>query len=111
MVGLHYLKHAFDKSDEVVVNGWVENPYWQYFCGEESFRHQLPIDPSQMTRFRGRIGAEGCEYMLNLTVVAGVATQTVVKTSLGCLVPEIDGVVFGHQWREALWEKWPRKFR
>jgi len=86
MVGLHYLKHTFDKSDEAVVNCWVENPYWQYFCGEEYFRHQLPIDPSQMTRFRDRIGAEGCEYMLNLTVVAGVATQTVAKRSLSELI-------------------------
>ena len=82
MVGLHYLKHTFDRSDEAIVKCWVENPYWQYFCWEEYFRHQLPIDPSQMTRFRDRIGAEGCEYMLNLTVVAGIATQTVAKKSL-----------------------------
>ena len=33
MVGLHYLKYAFDESDESVVDRWVENPYWQYFCG------------------------------------------------------------------------------
>jgi len=31
MVGLHYLKHAFDESDESVVDRFVENPYWQYF--------------------------------------------------------------------------------
>ncbi len=37
MVGLQYLKHAFDRSDEEVVLGGVENPYWQYFCGEEYF--------------------------------------------------------------------------
>lgn len=41
MVGLHYLKHAFNESDESVVALWVENPYWQYFCGEEYFRHAL----------------------------------------------------------------------
>ena len=35
MVGLHYLKHAFNESDETVVDRWVENPYWQHFCGEE----------------------------------------------------------------------------
>lgn len=29
MVGLHYLKHAFNVSDESVVERWVENPYWQ----------------------------------------------------------------------------------
>ena len=26
MVGLHYLKHAFDESDESVCDRWVENP-------------------------------------------------------------------------------------
>ncbi|SDY93407.1 transposase, partial [Nitrosomonas sp. Nm33] len=82
MVGLHYLKHTFNESDETVVERWVENPYWQYICGEEYFRHELPIDPSQMTRFRDRIGEAGCEFMLSLTVVAGIATQTVSKTSL-----------------------------
>ena len=38
-------------SNEEVVVSWVENPYWQYFCGEQYFRHDLPIDPSLMTGF------------------------------------------------------------
>jgi len=82
MVGLHYLKHAFNESDETVVARWVENPYWQYFCGEEYFSHRLPIDPSQMTRFRQRIGASGCEWLLALTVRAGLDTHTVKPMSL-----------------------------
>ena len=77
LVGLHYLKHLFALSDEEVVLRWVENPYWQYFCGEEYFQHRLPLDGSQMTRFRQRIGAGGCELMLQQTVRAGIATQTV----------------------------------
>jgi transposase, IS5 family len=81
MAGLHYLKHAFGLSDEVVVRSWVENPYWQYFCGEEYFQHRLPIDPSQMTRFRTRLGAEGCEKLLELTITAGLATQAVKPAS------------------------------
>ena len=81
MVGLHYLKHTFNESDESVVARWVENPYWQYFCGEEYFRHTLPIDPSQMTRFRARVGDEGCEYMLSLTVRTGLDTKTVSSAS------------------------------
>src|ERR1700679_3143380 len=28
---------------------------------EEYFQHRLPIDPSQMTRFRSRLGPSGCE--------------------------------------------------
>ena len=46
MVGLHYLKHLYDVSDERAVAGFVENPYWQYFCGEEFFVHELPCDPT-----------------------------------------------------------------
>lgn len=91
MVGPHYLKHTFNESDETVVARWVENPYWQYFCGEEYCRHELPIDPSQMTRFRKRIGEAGCEFMLSVTVVAGISTQTVSQTSL--TVVNVDSTV------------------
>jgi IS5 family transposase len=45
MVGLHYLKHAFNESDESVVEKWVENPYWQYFCGYEYFQHDFGSVP------------------------------------------------------------------
>ncbi len=82
MVGLHYLKHAFNESDESVVARWVENPYWQYFCGEEYFSHRLPIDPSQMARFRLPFGESGCEFMSALTVYARLATKTVQPTRL-----------------------------
>ena len=80
MVGLHYLKHTFDLSDEVTVERWVENPYWQYFCGEAYFQHQLPIDPSSMSRFRSRIGEPGCEKLLQGTIKAGVQSKTLKRT-------------------------------
>jgi IS5 family transposase len=54
-VGLHILKHTFNLSDEEVCERWVENPYYQYFTGEEYFRHELPHDRSSMTRWRGRV--------------------------------------------------------
>lgn len=82
MVGLRHLKHTFNESDETVVDRWVENPCWQHFCREEYFRHEMPIHPSQTTRFRERIGQEGCEFMLGLTVVAGINTRTVSKASV-----------------------------
>jgi hypothetical protein len=28
-------------SDEALCDRWVENPYFQYFCGEVMFRHDL----------------------------------------------------------------------
>lgn len=63
LVGLHYLKHAFNESDESVVARFLENPYWQYFCGFEYFQHDLPIDASSLTRFRHRIGVSGTETL------------------------------------------------
>lgn len=82
MVGLQLLKHTSNLSDEEVVAAWVENPYWQHFCGEQYFSHDAPIDPSLMTGFRKRIGEAGCEFILGLTVCAGLQSGTVAKTSL-----------------------------
>ena len=65
MVALHYLKYTFDLSDEALLDGFLENPYWQYFCGFEYFQHRLPTDPSNMTRFRDRVGDQGFEKMLH----------------------------------------------
>ncbi|NIT55894.1 MAG: IS5 family transposase [Aliifodinibius sp.] len=64
MVGLHYLKYTFNESDESLIERFIENPYWQYFCGFEYFQHTFPIDPSSMTRFRQRIGWSGAEELL-----------------------------------------------
>ena len=50
--GLAILKHTFDLSDEVLCDRWVENPYFQYLCGEEFFQHALTFDRSSMTRWR-----------------------------------------------------------
>ena len=77
LVGLTYLGHAFGLSDEEVVKRWVENPYWQFFCGETHFRHDLPIDPSSLSRWRKRIGPEGSELILKISVTAGVQSGAV----------------------------------
>ena len=37
MARLAILKHTYNLSDEAVCERWVENPYYQYFCGEEFF--------------------------------------------------------------------------
>jgi IS5 family transposase len=82
MAGLHYLKHLKGISDEQTVRGWVENPYWQFLCGEEFFQHALPIDPSQMSRWRQRIGEEGVEKLLKATITAGMKAGVITEDSL-----------------------------
>src|SRR5215469_16388810 len=56
MAGLAILKHTYDLSDEALCDRWMENPYFQYFCGEEFFQHALVFDRSSLTRWRQRVG-------------------------------------------------------
>lgn len=77
MVGLEYLKQTYALSDDQVVVRWVENPYWQYLCGEDYFQYEMPIDPSSLTRFRQRIGESGCEKLLAESIQAGLKSGTV----------------------------------
>jgi len=58
VAGLFILKHMHDLSDEALCARWLENPYYQYFCGELSFCHQLPFDRSSLTHWRQRLGEE-----------------------------------------------------
>lgn len=82
VAGLLYLQHTFALSDEEVVWGWVENPYWQLFCGETWFQHHPPIDPSSLTRWRQRIGAEGMEWLLAQTICAAASAKVIKRQSL-----------------------------
>lgn len=68
MVGLLLLKSMFSVADEVLIPTWIQNPYWQYFCGEQYFRDTAPCDPSDLVHFRKRIGKEGSEFLLKLSV-------------------------------------------
>ena len=56
MVGLLILKHLRNVSDEVVVEQWAENSYYQYFCGEKSFVPNVPCNAFELVYFRNRIG-------------------------------------------------------
>lgn len=68
MVGLHYLKALYDESDESVVAKWVENPYWQYFCGEKTFQQDFPCHLTSLVKWRQRVGFEGVEKLLGQVV-------------------------------------------
>ena len=64
VAGLFILKHMHSLSDEALSARWVENPYFQYFCGEHVFRHELPFDRSSLTRWRQRLGEERLAALL-----------------------------------------------
>lgn len=68
MVGLLLLKHIYNLSDEAMVDRWIENPYWQYFSREKVFQTQKPFAPTEFIHFRNRIGKEGAEKLLKVSV-------------------------------------------
>ena len=74
MAGLAILKYTFDLSDEELCDRWVENPYFQYFCGEEFFLHELPFDRSSLTRWRQRMGEDRVAALLQESLSVAIRT-------------------------------------
>ncbi len=77
MASLLYLKHAFNLSNEELVERWAENVQWQYFSGNEYYEPRPPCDATQIGRFRTAIGEAGVEELLKATIDTAVATKAV----------------------------------
>jgi transposase, IS5 family len=82
MAGLLFLKDMKGLSDEEVCATWRENPYFQYFCGEEFFQHRLPVEPPSLSIFRKRIGKDGMERLLRETIRLGLKAGAVTARDL-----------------------------
>ena len=82
MAGLMILKYTYDLSDEVLCERWVENPYYQYFCGEEFFQHELVLDRSSLTRWRQRMGEEKVKALLQESLSIAAKTGAVKPAQL-----------------------------
>ena len=100
MAGLVMLQHTFGLLDEQVVGEWPERLYWQFFCGEEIFsvsiwgiretkghiQNDLPVDDSQLSRWRKRIGEAGVEQVFKLTIEAGLRTKSITPKQMKVVV-------------------------
>lgn len=82
LVGLHYLKHAFNESDDSLVARWVENPYWQCFCGFTTMQHELPLHPTTMTKWRKRVGEDKLVMLLQETIALAMREKQVSPQEL-----------------------------
>jgi IS5 family transposase len=74
MAGLAILKHMHNLSDEELCARWVENPYYQLFCGEEFFQHKPTFDRSSLTRWRQRMGEEKLVALIQESLSAATRT-------------------------------------
>jgi IS5 family transposase len=86
MAGLAILKHTYDLSDEVLCERWVENPYYQYFCGEEFFQHRLVFDRSSLTRWRNRMGEERLQALIQESLSVATKTKAIKPSELSRVI-------------------------
>ena len=86
MAGLHILKYSENLSDERLCELWAENPYFQYFCGEEFFQHKLVFDRSSLTRWRQRMGEERLNALIQESLAVAVKTEALKPSELTAVV-------------------------
>src|SRR5215472_6409393 len=86
MAGLAILKHTYDLSDEALCDRWMENPYFQYFCGEAFFQHALVFDRSSLTRWRQRMGQEKLKALLQESLAVATRMDAMKPSELACVV-------------------------
>ena len=86
MAGLAILKHTYDLSDEVLCERWLENPYYQFFCGEEFFQHRLVFDRSSLTRWRQRMGEDKLQALLQESLSVATKTEAIKPKDLNRVI-------------------------
>jgi transposase, IS5 family len=82
MAGLAILKHTFGLSDEALCARFLDSPHFQYFCGEEFFRHDLPFDRSSLTRWRQRMGEDRLNAFIQESLSVAVKTKAMRLSDL-----------------------------
>lgn len=86
MIALIDLKHAFNESDEGVVQRFAETPIWQYFGGRAYFDQKPPCDATTLVKFRGLLGEQGVEELLAQTINAAVSMKLISPKELATVV-------------------------
>src|SRR5665213_2104795 len=86
MAGLAILKYTYDLSDEALCERWVENPYFQFFCGEEFFQHRLVFDRSSLTRWRQRMGEEKLLALIQESLAVAARTDALKPSDLARVI-------------------------
>ena len=85
VAGLFILKHMHNLSDEALCARSLENPYYQFFCGELSFCHRLPFDRSSLTHWRQRLGEEQLMALIQESLAVAHKTGGPPSTLWGAL--------------------------
>lgn len=82
MIGLLILAEMRKFSDEEAVKEFCQNVYWQYFCGYRTMSWEAPCHPTELGKFRHRIGPDGVEAVLAWSVAQHQAAGRVQVKSV-----------------------------
>jgi IS5 family transposase len=85
LVHLAHLIH-WNRFDEELVKRWLENPYWQYFCGETLFQTDFPCDDTSLGIWRKRIGEDKLKLVLEETIRIAKEKKFVTEKELSEVV-------------------------
>lgn len=86
MIALLYLKHAFNESDEGVVERWADTPRWQFFSGQAYYEDRQPCDATTLVKFRQLLGEEGVEELLAQTLNVAVDLKLIKPQELARVI-------------------------
>src|SRR5690554_2941900 len=86
MISLLYLKHAFNESDEGVVQRWADTPRWQFFSGQSYYEDRQPCDATTLVKFRKLLGEDGVEELLAQTINVAVELKLIKPQELSRVI-------------------------
>lgn len=86
VTGIFMLQHMSGVSDEEVVKVWVENPYWQLFCGYDFLQWKCPLHFSSLSRWRTRLGKKGMQKILSEIVRSALAGDVIQERDLNSAI-------------------------
>ncbi len=86
MISLLYLKHAFNESDEALVERWDETPIWQFFSGMDYYEHRRACDPTVLVKFRRLLGEAGVEELLAQTINVAANLKLIERSELSDVI-------------------------
>ena len=86
VTGIFMLQHMSGLSDEEAVKLWVENPYWQLFCGYDFLQWKFPLHPSSLSRWRTRLGKSGMQKILSETIRSALAGDVIQESDMSSVI-------------------------
>jgi IS5 family transposase len=81
ITGIMILQHMYKLSDEAVIARWVENPYWQLFCGYDYLQWEFPLHPTTLTKWRQRLGEDGLSKVLCIVIETARSMGAITASS------------------------------